>query len=47
MALSIIPSDPNSATKAFADLKQSWTRIRLPKKQLKLKSVRWLGQLKI
>jgi hypothetical protein len=38
MALGIIPVDPDSAAKAFTDLKPELDKEKMPRKQLRLKS---------
>jgi hypothetical protein len=38
MALGMVPSDPDLASKAFADLKMNWHIRKPPGKQYRLKS---------
>jgi hypothetical protein len=44
-SLGMVPRDPDSVAKAFADLKMSWLKRTLPEKQCKLKLKHLLRQM--
>jgi hypothetical protein len=47
MALGMVPSDSDSAAKAFADLKLSWQKRKAPGRRHRLKSKHSPGSLEI